>query len=232
MKVDKATVLITGGATGLGLEFAKQLLECGATVIICSRNSKKLELAKVKYPKLITFKCDITNEEDVQSLHEKIISKYPELNLIINNAGIMHAIDICNPNADVTCEITTNLVGPVLMCHHFINHLMQKQEAAIVNVSSGLAHVAFANTPMYCTSKAGVHMFTKTIRKQLKKTSVNVIEVAPPKTTQPMYQNAEKTKFAMKPEAVVKAAINGIKKDKKAITPGASKIFKIVGKFS
>jgi uncharacterized oxidoreductase len=180
MELSKNTVLITGGSGGIGLEFAKQLLRLGNTVIITGRNPAKLEQAKKQYPGLVTYKSDVTNPDAIRSLYSEVTKDFPTLNILINNAGVMKVTKFYNPSEDlssVTQEITTNLNGPIWMTHQFIPHLKKQNDAAIVNVTSLLGIVPLPMSPVYSATKAGLHSFTMSLREQLKHTKIKVFDL-------------------------------------------------------
>ncbi|WP_427814601.1 SDR family oxidoreductase (plasmid) [Enterococcus sp. 22-H-5-01] len=231
------TILITGGSSGIGLEMAKQLLALGNTVIVTGRNEEKMNQAKAKYPQLYTYSVEVTDIESIQQLYVQIIRDFPALNILINNAGMMNAIKFQTAKAEgIADEVTTNLAGPILMTQVFLPHLLKQKEAAVLNVTSGIAYFAFDKAPIYSASKLGLHSYTQSLRKQLKKTSVKVFELAPPRTSKPMFSGTEEDNASVDriPEMpiaeVVKKMIEGIKKNRETIVPGMSKLLKLVGK--
>jgi uncharacterized oxidoreductase len=130
---------------------------------------------------------------------------------LINNAGLMREINVHDKAGsleDITREIEINLSGPIRMVKQFLSHLKTKSEAAIVNVSSGLAFVPLPNSPVYCATKAGLHSFTESLRVQLKNTKVKVFELAPPATQTELL--GMKGVSIMKVEDMVKVAVKGM----------------------
>jgi uncharacterized oxidoreductase len=175
-------ILITGGSTGIGLALATRLMEAGNKVIICGRRADKLEEAQASYPELQTYLCDISKEEERISLFEKVTQDYPELNILINNAGIQQypRFDTIEPWEQTRKEIETNLDAPIHLSMLFSKHLLLQKDAAILNVTSGLAHVPLAAAPVYSATKAALHSFTLSLRHQLANQPLRVIEVSPP----------------------------------------------------
>jgi uncharacterized oxidoreductase len=185
MQTKGNTILITGGGTGIGLALAEVFLREGSEVIICGRRQSRLEEAKKKLPRLQIHRCDVAGAAGRKALFEWAVSSFPQLNVLINNAGIQREIDFKRgPAAYPTdeSEIETNLEAPIHLCALFIPHLMKKKEAALVNVSSGLAYVPMASTPVYCATKAGLHSFCISLRHQLRGTPIKVFEILPPWT--------------------------------------------------
>jgi uncharacterized oxidoreductase len=183
MNITGNTVLITGGASGIGLALAERFLNAGNEVIVCGRRQEKLNEAKQRFPQLHTHVCDVANEADRKSLFTWVTSEFPELNVLVNNAGIQQRVNLLKPNNEWSYyhqEIAINLEGPIHLTLLFVPHLVQKKNATIINVSSGLAITPATWAPMYSATKAALHSFTMTLRLQLSKTNVEVVEVLPP----------------------------------------------------
>ncbi|MDJ1505047.1 SDR family oxidoreductase [Xanthocytophaga agilis] len=184
MKLSQNTVLITGGASGIGFAFAERFLKAGSQVIICGRREDKLQEVRQQYPQLITKVADVASESDRLALLEWIKQEYPEVNVLVNNAGIQRRLSLTNLQEDWSTthnELAINLDAPIHLSTLFIPHLRTKADAVIINVTSGLAFAALANVPIYCATKAALHSFTQSLRYQLAKdTAINVIEVVPP----------------------------------------------------
>jgi uncharacterized oxidoreductase len=183
MKTKGNDVLITGGATGIGYALAEAFIKAGNNVLICGRRVAKLREAKSKLPQIQARQCDLSKKEDRESFCDWVKQNYQDLNIVVNNAGIQRAIDIKEGTAELfrgEDEVQTNFAAPIHLSAYFAPMLMKKKEAAIINVSSGLGFIPMAVMPVYCATKAGIHMFTISLRYQLKDTSVKVFEVVPP----------------------------------------------------
>lgn len=185
MKLADNTILITGGGAGIGLAFAERFLKAGNRVIVCGRRERTLQEAKEKYPDLITRVCDLAVESERTALFEWVAANHPEVNVLVNNAGIQQRFSVLKADAKsdwaaLSQEIATNIEAPFHLSMLFAPFLAAKEAAAIINVTSGLAFTPFAIAPIYSASKAALHSFTMSLRLQLSATSVEVIEVAPP----------------------------------------------------
>ena len=183
MKTKGNAVLITGGATGIGFALAEAFIGAGNNVLICGRRIAKLKEAKSKLPQIQARQCDLSKKEDRKSFCAWVKQNYRDLNILFNNAGIQRSIDIKQGTAELfggEDEVQTNFAAPIHLSAYFGPMLMTKKEAAIINVSSGLGFVPLAFMPVYCATKAGIHMFSVSLRYQLKDTSVKVFEVVPP----------------------------------------------------
>lgn len=184
MNVSNNTILITGGTSGIGLAFAEEFIRLGNQVIICGRRIDRLNALKAKYPELITLPCDITDEKQRENLFNTLSKNYPGTNILMNNAGIQLAIDFTRASdySKVREEIETNLIAPIHLSFLFANHLAGKNNAALINISSGLAFAPLAFIPVYCATKAAIHSLTMSLRHQLRNTPVKVFEIIPPST--------------------------------------------------
>jgi uncharacterized oxidoreductase len=182
MKTSGNTILITGGGSGIGLALAERLVRAGNEVIICGRRPEALAQAKEKVPALQTRACDVASEEDRVSLLEWAKTEFPQLNVLVNNAGIQRRLQLpaSEPWAQTRQEIAINFEAPIHLAQLFLPHLLAQPQAAIINVTSGLAFSPLANVPVYCATKAALRSFTLSLRHQLLPTSVEVIEVVPP----------------------------------------------------
>ncbi|MDB5197880.1 MAG: cytochrome [Flaviaesturariibacter sp.] len=182
MQLSNNTVLITGGTSGIGLAFAQEFVKNGSTVIICGRRQERLADISQQFQGIITRVCDITKAEDREALADWAITEYPDLNILINNAGVQFLSDLRQPiDLDkVRQETETNFIAPIHLASLFSAHLTTKKEAAIINISSGLAFVPIAFMAVYCATKAAIHSLTLSLRYQLKESNVKVFEIAPP----------------------------------------------------
>lgn len=233
------TILITGGASGIGLELVKQLTPLKNTILITGRDQNKLDKAKKLYPNIHTFQSDVSDPKAITALFEKVIKEFPDLNVLINNAGVMKEINFHTGSEDLvelTKEIDINFAGPVRMTKKFLPHLKKKSTAAIVNVSSGLAFTPLPLSPVYCATKAAMHSFSLSLRVQLKKTNVKVFELAPPATQTELLGefNPEDMKgiSIMKVEKMVECAVDGMKNDHLEIRPGQSNQLKFMSRLA
>lgn len=179
MDTRKDTILITGGGSGIGRAFAEGLHARGAKVIIAGRRREALEAVAAARPGMAFEALDVADPADVQAFAARVTTAHPDLNVVINNAGIMVAEDgIDLAVAEETIAI--NLLGPIRLTAALLPHLKSKPAATVVTVSSGLAFVPLAATPTYSATKAAIHSWSQSLRHQLAGTSVEVIEWAPP----------------------------------------------------
>jgi uncharacterized oxidoreductase len=183
MKLSGNTVLITGGATGIGFAMAEAFLKAESEVIICGRREERLLEARNKHPALHARICDVASTSDCRALADWAGATFKNLNVLVNNAGVQRDIDL-TAGVDVFLagenEITINLQAPIVLSALFVPLLGGKSDPAIINVSSGLGFVPAARMPVYSATKAGLHAFSMALRHQLSKVGIKVIEVVPP----------------------------------------------------
>lgn len=228
MNNSKQKVLITGGGSGIGLALAQKFLQHGNTVIITGRNLSKLEKVKAETPDLHIFQSDVTKEEDVKKLVGQVQEEFGGIDILVNNAGIMNLVDAGNESNDLQKqfqEIEINYHAPIRMLHHFLPQLKKSKHAVLINVSSGLAYVPFAQAPVYSGTKSALHFWTEGIRPQLKPHNIRVVELLPPVVDTKLAHDADLKDDSLTPMPTQELADSFWKdytKGKEEITPGMS----------
>ncbi|MEH6641113.1 SDR family oxidoreductase [Vreelandella glaciei] len=181
MKTSGNTMLITGGGSGIGRELALRFNALGNTVIVAGRRMETLEETIAGQRDMHAMVVDIEDPKAITTFAERVVAEHPNLNVLINNAGIMRREDVSRTRdlSDAEQTVTANLLGPIRLTNALTDHLVSQPDAAIVNVSSGLAFVPLSGTPTYNATKAAIHSYTTSLREQLKG-KVELIELAPP----------------------------------------------------
>ena len=181
MKTSGNTILVTGGASGIGRELAERFHAQGNTVIIAGRRQERLDEVAAAHDGIVGYALDIADPDSIEAFAATVVRNHPELNVLINNAGVMMFEDLTQSRdlSDADATIATNLLGPIRLTNALIDHLTTQPDAAIVNVTSGLAFVPLVATPTYSATKAAIHSYTVSLRDVLKG-KVEVIELAPP----------------------------------------------------
>jgi len=211
-------VLITGGSSGIGFEMAKQMAAQQSTVIICGRSQEKLSNAKRKLPQLVTIQCDITKPEDREALYKKISEQFKGLNMLMNNAGIVKRYLLAKPGdleSKIVDEWQTNYLAPVLLTNQFLPILIENR-GTVVNATSGLAYVPLSIQPNYCAAKAALHSMTQSMRIQLSKHGIKVVEIFYPAVDTP-FQEGHAPENAIKPVEAAAIALKGLNSRKEEI---------------
>ena len=183
MNITGNTILITGGGTGIGRALAEALHQRGNQVIITGRREAPLKAVADANPGMAWATLDVADAEAIKAFGPRITADHPDLNVVINNAGIMQAEDLtAEPFSLDTAEatITTNLLGPIRLTMALLPHLRTRPVSTVVTVTSGLAFIPLVATPTYNATKAAIHSWTQSLRTQLKDTAVEVLELAPP----------------------------------------------------
>lgn len=221
MNIAHNTVLITGGTSGIGFALAQRFLREGNAVIVTGTNAKKVEVVKSRLPKIT---IELADMRDRLAL-DKLVYSYPDVNILINNAGVQYNYDFADPAIaieQIETELDINLLSPLYLTKLFLPQLLRHPIAAIINVSSGLGIVPKQSAPIYCASKAALHSFTKTLRWQLEATSIRVFEIIPPIVDTAMTRGRGRDKI--KPETLVEEFWRNFSQDRYEMRIGKTKL--------
>ncbi|MEV4626478.1 SDR family NAD(P)-dependent oxidoreductase [Micromonospora sp. NPDC049523] len=188
---------MTGGTSGIGLGLALRFRDLGNRVIVSGRRTELLERIAAEHEGIDTVPLDVTDPDSIRRAYESVTRTHPEVNVLINIAGMMLPENLLDPAHLAVAESTvaTNLLGPIRTIASFAPYLATKEQATIINVSSGLAFVPLPLTPTYDATKAGIHFYTEALRAQLADSSIQVIELVPPpvRTTMMNQENNEQS---------------------------------------
>jgi uncharacterized oxidoreductase len=181
MKMTGNTILMTGGGTGIGRALAHRFHDLGNDVIVTGRRRAPLDETIAGRERMHAELLDVADPEAIRDFARHIAATHSNLNILINNAGIMPLENAGAPRNlhDAEAVITTNILGPIRLSDALLDHLVAQPDSAIVNVTSGLAFVPTKRAPTYSATKAAMHSYTLTLRESLKG-RVEVIELAPP----------------------------------------------------
>jgi uncharacterized oxidoreductase len=235
MKITGNTVLITGGASGIGLALARAFLEQTNTVIVCGRNLEKLDGVRRECPGIHTIQCDVSNPVEVAQMVGQVASDFPALNILVNNAGIQHRCDFLRDGTvlqKIDEEIDINFRAVARLTSILLPGLARLPEAAIVNVSSFLGIVPKGSAPVYCATKAALHVFSVSLRYQLKDAPVKVFEIIAPLVNTGMTREGEAGAEKMEPDVLAGILIQNMKKDRYEIMPGKTKLLLFLNRFA
>jgi uncharacterized oxidoreductase len=183
MDLSANQVLITGGASGIGLALAQRFLAAGSDVLVCGRREDKLREAKAAHPRLRTLVANVALESGREALALAAMAELPRLNVLVNNAGIQRRMRFSldgEPWALRHEEIAVNFEAAVHLSALLLPHFGRQARATVVNVSSGLAFVPAVFAPVYAATKAAIHSFSMSLRQELARTNIRVIEIVPP----------------------------------------------------
>ena len=207
------TVLITGGRSGIGAGLAAAFHVRGAQVIVAGRTRERLDAVAARHTGMVVEVVDVAEADQVEALADRVAARWPNLDTVVNNAGIQTLLDFREPvdPALITREIDVNLKGLILVANAMLPLLRRQPKATLINVGSGLGYVPLVAAPVYSATKAAVHSFTISLRRQLANTPVSVVELIPPIVETELHRGqARKPPRAMKLEVFVKAAMAGL----------------------
>lgn len=181
MKKSGNTILVTGGGSGIGREMARRWASWGNTVIVAGRTVESLEGTAQGFDNIHPMALDVGDDASISAFARDLIARFPALNVLVNNAGIMKVEDVTTARDlhDAEDMVTINLLGPIRLTDALVDHLAGQNDAAIVNVSSGLAFVPLVRAATYSATKAALHSYTVSLRDALAG-KIEVIEVPPP----------------------------------------------------
>lgn len=183
MKKTNNTVFISGGSAGIGLAIAKEFSANGNKVIINGRNRERLDAALKQLKNASAIQGDLSIESERVRIAGELTKNFPDVNIIVNNAGEAYTYSLAtggNAFANASKEINTNYLSVIHFTELMLPHLIGKEQAAIVNVTSIVAFVPGAVVPTYSSSKSALRSYTQSLRTSLSDTSVRVFEVMPP----------------------------------------------------
>ncbi len=181
MQMTGNTILVTGGGTGIGRGLVEALHRLGNQVVIAGRRIEPLREVADANPGIHYLSLHQGDAADIRRFAIELTDNHPDLNVIVNNAGIQRVEDLVGGGPGAAAQtIAINLLGPIRLTAALLQRLLGKPHAAILNVTSGLAFMPSALTPTYCATKAALHSYTQSLRFQLRETGVQVIEIIPP----------------------------------------------------
>jgi uncharacterized oxidoreductase len=227
MKLTGNTIFITGGGSGIGRGLAETLHKLGNKVIISGRRRSHLNAVVAANPGMEAIELDITDPASIDRVAATLIADHPELNVLINNAGIMQLDTVAGKIDDalLTSTISTNLLGPIRMTSALVEHLKSKRSAVVAYTSSVLAFVPLAVTGIYSSTKAALHSYVLSQRFMLRNTGVRVIEIAPPWVRTEL-MNSQEAEQAMPLDQFIAEAMAILGTDANEIVVDAAKQFR------
>ncbi len=231
MRLSGNKVLITGATAGIGRAILEEFLRLDNQIIAVGRNQDKLQKLAQLDNRIIPFRCDIAKKEDLDNLILFVEQQHQDLNILINNAGIQynyHFLEEQHLVSKVEHEIEVNLIAPIKLISLLLPTIQMNKNSAIVNVTSGLGLVPKMAAPVYCGTKAGLHIFSQSLRHQLD--TVKVFEIIPPLVDTNMTKGRGSGKIS--PQQLAKEFIQKFKRNQYEINIGKVKLLKLINRIS
>jgi len=215
------TVLITGGATGIGFALAKKFHSAGNRVILVGRREEALRQAAGQLSGCLIAVADVSQETD----RERLVRDFPDVSILVNNAGVQFTQPFATQTPkQIAHKFNINLPAPAQLTLAFLPILTAQREAAVVNVSSGLAIVPKETCAVYCASKAALHSFSQTLRWQLENSPVRVFELMPPMVATPMSQGKGHAHLKISPDELANEFWRDFQRNHYEIMGGKTKL--------
>ncbi|KAK9423217.1 putative Short-chain dehydrogenases/reductase [Seiridium unicorne] len=195
--MDFKCALVTGGGGGIGKALSHYFVSQGKKVIIAGRTESNLKSTAKEIGAAGYYVLDTGRISDIPSFISKITKEHPELDCLVNNAGVQRPLEVLKQDPEEILEkadqeIDINIRGPMHLVLGLLKHFKAKEHALIINVSSVLGFVPFSViNPVYNGTKAWVHFWTVTLRTQLKDTNVRIVEIAPPAVGTDLHRERE-----------------------------------------
>jgi uncharacterized oxidoreductase len=234
--MSKEIVFITGAGSGIGAGLAAAFHARGAKVIIAGRNRENLDAVAAKHPSMEIEVVDVADAEAVTACAARVATRHPTLSTVINNAGVQQLLNFTAaplPSDVIATEIDINLKGLILVSNAFLPLLKRQPTARLIHIGSGLGYIPLASAPIYSATKAAVHSFTISLRRQFKGSSVKVIEIIPPVVETNLHRGqTRKPPQAMRLDAFVTAAMGGLDAGKDEIPVGLAKVLRVTSRIA
>lgn len=223
MKIEGKHALVTGGAAGIGLEITRALIAAGASVLVVGRDRAKLDAIRNATARVETFAADLADARERERLLAHISAASPPLDILVNNAGTMQYFALTGPDAQdrIDRELALDLHAPIHLAIALLPRFLERPEAAIVNVTTGLVYAPFGNTPGYSAAKGGLHAFTRSLRWQTRNTRLQVVDLLPPAVATSLTARYDGPKIS--PDKVAAALLDGLRTGREEVWPGHTK---------
>jgi uncharacterized oxidoreductase len=228
-------VLITGGGSGIGAGLAGAFHARGTEVIVVGHRRERVEAVAAHHPGMHAEVADVSDPQQVAELAERVGDRWPGLTTVVNNAGIQHLFDFAGPSpldpAELGREVDVNLKGVIYVANAMLPLLKAQPRSRLVNVGSGLGYVPLAAAPIYSATKAAVHSFTVALRRQLRDSPVQIIELIPPVVETDLHRHLDQIPpRAMELDAFIDAALAGLDAGRDEIVVGLAKALRLLSR--
>ena len=231
MRLANKRIIITGAASGIGLELVRQLYE-GNELIVLARPSAGLDKLRESLPNIAVFEADLAQGDQVAACIDTIVGRYDRIDGLINNAAVQYSprfLDDDFSYDSIASEVTVNLISPCQLCAGLLPALQRAPEAFILNINSGLALVPKTSSAVYCATKGGLNIFSQSLANQLENTDIKVMQAFPPLVDTRMTKGRGSGK--LKPDEAARRIIQGVERGKDPIDIGKIKVLRQIARF-
>jgi len=231
MQLVNKRIIITGGASGIGLELVRQLYDDNELIVL-ARPSSALDKLRNTSPQITVFEVDFARGDQVTAAIAAIAGRYDHIDGLINNAAVQHSpqfLDADFSYESIASEVTVNLISPCQLCAGLLPALQRAPEAFILNINSGLALVPKTSSAVYCATKGGLNIFSQSLANQLENTNIKVMQAFPPLVDTKMTRGRGAGKLP--PDEAARRIIQGIRRGKTPIDIGKIKAFRQIARF-
>lgn len=236
MNTTNRTILITGATRGIGFELLRAFYSRKNKIIAIAKNQDNLNKLSSMFKDVITYNCELSDQQSRTELINIIKNEHPDIDTIVNNAGVQNNFydnrfgDLSTEWSLLSDEILINFYAPVEFTYKLIPLLMNHEEPSIINISSALAFVPKKSAPVYCGTKAAIHIFTKSLRYQYENTKLKIFEVIPPLVDTDMSKNRSTNKISA--IEVAHQCLEGFRKNQYEINIGKTKLLRFLQRLS
>jgi 2-hydroxycyclohexanecarboxyl-CoA dehydrogenase len=179
------TVIVTGGARGIGRAVVQAFAAAGADVVIADlrfedANDTALEISETSGRRVVAVQTDVTKREDIEKLRDETLRMFAKIDVLVNCAGWDRLLPFLKTTPDLWQKVLSiNFLGVVNMCHVILPHMVERKCGAVVNISSDTGLVGSFGEAIYASSKAAIMAFSKTIAREHARDNIRVNVVSP-----------------------------------------------------
>jgi len=228
-RVSMPRTLVTGATAGIGRELALQLAQAGVPVLALGRNAQSLQALQDSSPRIATVVCDLYDIASLPAHAAHWVSLYPDLACVIHNAGVQDILRMDDTGygaGQLRKEVDINLVAPMVLTQALLPHLQSKQQACVVNITSGMGFAPKRTSAVYSATKAGLHLFSEALRAQLQGSTVRVVEAVMPMVDTAMSQASSVGKIS--PAQAAREVITGMNKGHSVVWVGKTRAIPVL----
>lgn len=204
MHFKEKTVVITGGARGIGRAIVQQFAQAGADVVIGDlrledARQTALDISEKCSGRVVAVQADVTRRADIDNLRDETLQLFNKIDVLVNCAGWDRLLPFLKTTPEMWQKVLNiNFLGVVNMCHAILPHMVDRKRGAIVNISSDTGRVGSFGEALYASSKAAIMAFSKTIAREHARDNIRVNVVSPGLCETPLIEEMRGDEFTAK----------------------------------